>query len=58
MSSNAVAIVSIAGLPYFERWGEKAVNQVLSCRLSYLASLAKGWAVKLYNVCVGVVLKS
>ena len=32
------------------------MNQVLSCRLSHLASLARGWAVKLYSVCVGVVL--
>ena len=38
MSSNAVAIISIAGLPYFERWGEKAVNQVLSCRLIIISS--------------------
>ena len=38
MSSNAVAIISIAGLPYFERWGEKAVNQVLFCRLIIISS--------------------
>ena len=32
------------------------LNQVLSCRLSHLASLAKGWAVKLYRVCVFIMV--